>query len=389
MGFFSKFFDDVLGFDPGGGGIYGVARDVLGDTIADDILGMDPGGGGAIKFYNAAAPLAAGYLGFQALGGTEGIANIFGSGSGAAGTTFTEAQLAAANLSADPIAYLASATPGAAVAGGAGAAGAAGAGAAGAAGTGGVMNTLSKYATPLAMGANALMGAYSSNKAASVQSDAAKYAADLQNQQFERQLQLQAPFRGAGVRALNKLEAASDYTPFGMDQFQADPGYAFRLSEGMKTLERGAASRGNLMSGATMKGLQRYGQDLASQEYQNAFNRYGIERERRLNPLQSLAGVGQTSTNQLAAAGQNYANSVGEAMGASAQARASGYMGSANSLSSALGQYMNYNQQQEQNERFNRLITQRDNNRAGIYGPIGSGSGYGGGVTNFSDFDGY
>jgi hypothetical protein len=222
------------------------------------------------------------------------------------------------------------------------------------------MNTLSKYATPLAMGANALMGAYSSNKAASVQSDAAKYAADLQNQQFERQLQLQAPFREAGVRALGKLEGASDYTPFGMAQFQADPGYAFRLSEGMKTLERGAASRGNLMSGATMKGLQRYGQDLASQEYQNAFNRYGIERERRLNPLQSLAGVGQTSTNQLAAAGQNYANSVGEAMGASAQARASGYMGSANSLSGALGQYMNYNQQQQQNEMFNRLLSQRD-----------------------------
>jgi hypothetical protein len=60
MGFFSKIFDDVLGFDPGGGGIYGVARDVLGDTIADDILGMDPSGGGAVKFYNAAAPLVAG-----------------------------------------------------------------------------------------------------------------------------------------------------------------------------------------------------------------------------------------------------------------------------------------------------------------------------------------
>jgi hypothetical protein len=249
------------------------------------------------------------------------------------------------------------------------------------------MNALSKYATPLAMGANALMGAYSSNKAASVQSDAAKYAADLQNQQFERQLQLQAPFREAGVRALGKLEGASDYTPFGMAQFQADPGYAFRLSEGMKTLERGAAARGNLMSGATMKGLQRYGQDLASQEYQNAFNRYGIERERRLNPLQSLAGVGQTSTNQLAAAGQNYANSVGEAMGASAQARASGYMGSANSLSGALGQYMNYNQQQQQNEMFNRLLGERSGGGGRITNDMlrdtSYTGGYGGGrVTN-------
>ena len=360
MGFFSKIFDDVLGFDPGGGGVYGVYRDVLGDTIADDILGMDPNGGGFIKEYNVIAPLIAGYYGLEALGGTEGIANMFGSGSGAAGTTFTEAQLAAANASADPIAYLASATPGAAA--GAGAAGAAGtaAGTAGTAGTGGIMNTLSKYATPLAMGANALAGAYSSNKAASVQSDAAKYAADLQNQQFERQLQLQAPFREAGVRALPELEAASRYTPFGMSQLQQDPGYAFRMSEGMKGLERSAAARGGLLSGATMKGIQRFGQNLASQEYTNAFDRYQTERNARLNPLQSLAGIGQTSTNQLGAAGQTMASNVGQAMGASAQARASGYMGGANALSGALGQYMNYNQQQQQNEMFNRLLSQRD-----------------------------
>jgi hypothetical protein len=239
-----------------------------------------------------------------------------------------------------------------------------------------------------AVAGSAILGASSSRSAASTQAAAADRAAELQNQQFERQIELQAPFREVGLRALNKLEGASDYTPFGMSQFQQDPGYAFRMSEGMKALERGAAARGSLMSGATMKGLQRYGQDLASQEYTNAFNRYGIERERRLNPLQSLAGVGQTSTNQLAAAGQNYANAAGEAMGAAGQARASGYMGSANSLSGALGQYMNYNQQQQQNDMFNRMITQRDNRRAGIYGSIGTGGGYGGGVTNFSDFDG-
>jgi hypothetical protein len=370
MGFFSKIFDDVLGLDPGGGGIYNVARDVLGDKIADDVLGMDPGGGGFIKEYNVLLPMIAGYYGLEALGGTEGIANMFGSGSGAAGTTFTEAQLAAASASADPIAYLASATPGAAVgagealaagtlSGGGGAAG--GAGAAGA-GTysGSIMNTLSKYATPISMGVNALTGAYASNKAAGVQSDAARYAADLQNQQFERQLQLQAPFREAGVRALPELEAASRYTPFGMEQFQADPGYAFRMSEGMKGLERSAAARGGLLSGATLKGIQRFGQDLGSQEYTNAFNRYQTERNARLNPLQSLAGIGQTSTTQLGAAGQTMASNVGQAMGASAQARASGYMGGANALSGALGQYMNYNQQQQQNEMFNRLLSQRD-----------------------------
>ena len=72
MGFFSKLkknlFDDILGLDPGGGGIYKVARDVLGDKVADDILGMDPTGKGAVKFYNTAIPLAAGYYGAEALG---------------------------------------------------------------------------------------------------------------------------------------------------------------------------------------------------------------------------------------------------------------------------------------------------------------------------------
>jgi hypothetical protein len=238
------------------------------------------------------------------------------------------------------------------------------------------------------------------DRAAALQKEVADERVALEREQFNRQLELQAPFREVGLNALNKLAPlASEYTPFGMSQFQQDPGYAFRLSEGMKTLERGAAARGGLLSGASMKGLQRYGQDMASQEYQNAFNRYGVERERRLNPLQSLAGVGQTSAQQVGAAGQNMTSGIGnalgaygqgasEAMGAAAQARASGYMGSANSLSGALGQYMNYDQQRQQNDMFNRMITQRNNNRAGIYGSIGSGGGYGGGVTNFSDFDG-
>ena len=234
---------------------------------------------------------------------------------------------------------------------------------------------------------SALLGSSSSRRAASTQAESADRAGELQREQFERQVELQEPFRQVGLRALNKLEGAAEYTPFGMEQFQQDPGYAFRMSEGMKGIERSAAARGGLLSGATLKGIQRYGQDLGSQEYTNAFNRYQTERNARLNPLQSLAGIGQTSTNQLVAGGQNYANAAGEAMGAAGQARASGYMGSANSLSGALGQYMNYNQQQQQNDMFNRMITQRNNNRAGIYGSIGSGGGYGGGVTNFSDFE--
>lgn len=201
---------------------------------------------------------------------------------------------------------------------------------------------------------SAVIGSQASRRAASTQAAAAGQASDLQQQQFERQVELQEPWRQAGITALNKLTPlATEYTPFGMDQFQQDPGYTFRMQEGMKALERSAAARGGLLSGSTLKGAQRYGQDLASQEYMNAFNRYQAERNARLNPLQSLAGVGQTATNQLGQAGQAMASNVGQALGAAAQARASGYVGGASALSQGLGTYLNYQQGQNYlNARF-------------------------------------
>ena len=192
------------------------------------------------------------------------------------------------------------------------------------------------------------MSSRAAGKAADAQAGATRDAARLQYDQFERQVELQEPWRKAGEEALNKLvPLASEYTPFGMDQFQADPGYAFRMSEGMKGLERSAAARGGLLSGGMLKGIQRFGQDLASQEYTNAFNRYQTERNARLAPLQSLAGVGQTSAQTLGQAGQTMASNVGEAMQAGAAARASGYVGQANALTGALNTGLNYYQNQQ------------------------------------------
>jgi hypothetical protein len=204
---------------------------------------------------------------------------------------------------------------------------------------------------------SALIGANASSKAAKAQARSADRAADLQMEQFERQVELQEPWRKAGEEALNKLiPIASEYTPFGMEQFQADPGYAFRMSEGMKGLERSAAARGGLLSGGMLKGIQRFGQNLASDEYTNAFNRYQTERNARLAPLQSLAGVGQTSAQQIGQAGQTMANNVGQAMQTSAAARASGYVGQANALTGALNTGLNYYQNQQM---LNRMTPQQ------------------------------
>lgn len=186
-------------------------------------------------------------------------------------------------------------------------------------------------------------------RAADAQVQSAAEASRLQREMFDRQVQLQEPFRQGGITGQNRImellgiggdAAAGDYGRFGRDfsmaDYEADPGYAFRLSEGNKALERSAAARGMVLSGPMFKGAQRFGQDLASQEYQNAFNRYQTNRSNQLNPLGTLMASGQGATNVLSGAAGQLGGQLGEnAMGAG-NARASGYVGSANAYANAL-----------------------------------------------------
>jgi hypothetical protein len=152
----------------------------------------------------------------------------------------------------------------------------------------------------------------SADKAAKKQKKAAKAAAAQQTAALERQIGLQEPFRQVGVNALAQYPKAAAYTPFGMPQFQADPGYNFRMAEGMKALERSASARGLLQSGGTLKGIQQYGQNLASDEYQNAFQRYLTERQAKLSPLEYQIGLGQAAASGQAANVGTTANSISE-----------------------------------------------------------------------------
>jgi hypothetical protein len=120
------------------------------------------------------------------------------------------------------------------------------------------------------------------------------------------------------------------------------------LSEGLKGLNANAAVRGGLISGNALRAATAYGQDLGSQEYQNAFNRYYKERENMLNPLQSLTGTAQTVSGTLGGQGQdyatnasstlsNYATRAGQNIENAGAARASGYLGAANAWNQAIG----------------------------------------------------
>jgi len=202
---------------------------------------------------------------------------------------------------------------------------------------------------------SALIGGSAAKSAAKTQSAAADRAAELQNEQFQQTRQDYAPYREAGYNALAELQRTAGNVPgafkFGAGDYQADPGYAFRLSEGQKALDRQAAARGGLISGGALKAAQRYGQEMGSQEFQNAYNRaftgYGTEvaRENQLyNRQAALAGIGQTATGQVAQAGQNYANTAGNLMTGGAAAQAAGQVGMANAITGGLGTYLNYSQ---------------------------------------------
>ncbi len=267
---------------------------------------------------------------------------------------------------------------------------------------------LAQYTTPATRGEyingagmDQIGGGYAPDTPASVDEAALNAEIDrLYGQQQAQQQQWQAtqgqagqvgtipgedPYYGMyanGYQAAPDLMVGNYQDPgdFSMEKFQQDPGYAFRLSEGLKALDRTAAARGGLISGSAMKGAMRYGQDMASQEYQNAFNRYNanrtfnsnlfnanrayqtgqynqnrnfntdlykMNRSDALGALGSLMSSGQNAANQMGAAGQNYAgnasstfqqagNAGAAGVNAAGQANAAGQMGFANSIGNAL-----------------------------------------------------
>jgi hypothetical protein len=183
----------------------------------------------------------------------------------------------------------------------------------------------------------------------------------LQQQQYNQNKDIQyainqenkaymEPYRQAGITGQNRLltlmglnggnAGAADYgryaKDFQMSDFQQDPGYAFRLAEGMKAMNAAAAARGGLMSGGALKAGQQYGQDMGSQEYQNAYQRYQTNRANQLAPLGALTSAGQNAAQNTSATNALYGGQMGDAsrayantqneLGLGGQARASGYL---------------------------------------------------------------
>jgi len=157
--------------------------------------------------------------------------------------------------------------------------------------------------------------------------DRLKFAKDIYTQQRSDY----QPYRESGEQATNQLSTllgmggntnnpmygrfkTAEFTPTDFESGK-DPGYAFRIREGLKAIDRQAASRGGLISGNALKGAASYSSDLASQEYNAAFNRFQTMRGNTLSPYASLSGQGLNAASLTSQAGAQYGGAGQQAYG--------------------------------------------------------------------------
>jgi hypothetical protein len=193
--------------------------------------------------------------------------------------------------------------------------------------------------------------AYAGKKAADAATESAQISTDATMRQYEQNRADMMPWRDAGLGALEQLKTGTaeggDFNrDFTLADFQKDPGYQFRMDEGRGALEGSAAARGGLLTGGTLKALSRYGQDYASGEYTNAYNRFNADRTQRFNRLSGLAGTAQTATRDVAQQGTAATSAANEYGAQAANARGSQYVGAANAVNQGASSLANFYSQQ-------------------------------------------
>jgi hypothetical protein len=327
VGGFGDFFKEFV--LPSVGAYFGAGA--LGNALAPTTNALMGGGPGAI---------AAG-------GALEGIGSVSGNIVGASGAPIAALPAVGATpaVGAAAPAMTGAGTPASALASGAQAAGAvakAGTPAAGPTGIDMLDKAINFVSTPagsaIVTGAGNIVGGIAAGEAAKdaaqTQAASADAALQLQRDIYNKFMEMNKPYYEAGVNALGQITRG---------EVTAEPGYGFRLGEGMKALERLQASRGNLLSGGALKAGQRFAQDLASEEYGRSFNR-----------LANIAGIGQTAAGAAGTAGQNYAGQAGELGMQGANALVSGRIGRTSAytggMQGALGALQGYQQEQQRNQ---------------------------------------
>lgn len=183
--------------------------------------------------------------------------------------------------------------------------------------------------------AGSMYSSKQAGKAAKTQAASADRASEIQQANFEQTRKDLMPYKQAGDTSLSQLmgqmtpDGYFNQTYTGQDIY-SDPSYQFRLQQGQDAIQSSAAAKGGLLTGATLKALQNYGQESASQEYSNAYNRFNADQTNRYNRLSNLVGIGQNAAAQVGNAGAQTAQAVANNTMAGANSIAAGQVASAN-----------------------------------------------------------
>lgn len=155
-----------------------------------------------------------------------------------------------------------------------------------------------------------------------MQSSAAKSGQNQAQAQFAAQRSDLAPYRDASVQTLGAQTDllglnGPDAANAAFANYQTSPGYQWQLDQGLRAVDAGAAAKGLLRSGATLKAEQTFGQGLADQDFTNYYNR-----------LYNLSQLGENA----AAGGASTANAAGASANAAGNTQASIYGDAAKGL---------------------------------------------------------
>jgi hypothetical protein len=140
------------------------------------------------------------------------------------------------------------------------------------------------------------------------------------------------PFIQNGTAAANQATQMAQ-NGFTQTQFQQSPGYAFNMQQGLQAINNAQSVRGGALSGGAQRAMSNYGQQNASNEFQNAYGRYA----NNINQLNSIGNQGLQATNSLASLGSNYAAQMGNLQTGMGNSQASETLGKAAAFESVFG----------------------------------------------------
>lgn len=199
--------------------------------------------------------------------------------------------------------------------------------------------------------ASALIGAHGATQAATIQSNEAQRALQLQEQMWQTTMGNLSPFmqmgQGAGATLAKMLspggQLTQSFTPADYLANQ-DPGYQFQLQQGNKALQASQAAGNGVLAGSSLKDLINYNQGMAATGYQNAFDRWNTQQNNLYSRLMGMTSIGENAAANAGNTGIQAGANMGNTMMGIGNAQAAGLVGATNAITGGINNATGYYQ---------------------------------------------